>query len=111
MRASSVTGYAVIWQRTSGPTYAGRLEIGDGRIRMAGSAPEEHRTQLEQIPLELVESVSVARGSDARLKDLPTLVLDVRGTTPLRVATVAGPGALSELARRIAQRLRPGAGR
>jgi hypothetical protein len=97
--------YAVIWRRRKGPQFAGRLELTDSALRLEGLAPGHSRSSFTEIPIELVESATVTREQGSRLRNLPTLTLAIQGAAPIQVATVDGPGKLSELAARLTSRL------
>jgi hypothetical protein len=79
--------------------------LDDGALRMEGTAPGRLRALLGQIPFDLIESATVTSDRKARLRGLPTLTLEVRGATPIQIATIDGPGKLSELAARMTSRL------
>src|SRR5438105_15785557 len=87
--------YAVVWEEENGPVYAGRLELGDGRLDLIGTAlgsGPKHRTLLfSELGLVWVE-----RRRTLCLGGRPTLVATVPVGPPLRIGTLDGAGALPE---------------
>jgi hypothetical protein len=100
--------YAVSWQQPDRSPGSGRLELGADALllegRNGGSAVSH------AFPYAEISGFRVARSSRERLQDRPTLIVDLGGEGPLRIAGVAQPGIVSELASRLAtvrQDLRP----
>ena len=88
-----MVSYAVLWA-SGGEVLAGRLEIEpDGfALRTAGS-----RRSVRFVD---VESASIERAAEDRLRGLPTLRLRDCFGLDVRVASLDRPGTLQELARR-----------
>jgi hypothetical protein len=89
--------YAVTWQEGAGPVRHGKLELRPGTLMLEGSncsGPPQKRA----IAYDEVTSAQVTRVSSERLSGRPTLVVARRGATSLRIAGVAQPGIISELA-------------
>jgi hypothetical protein len=92
--------YAVVWSENGGPLYAGRLELADRCVRLAGRAGQAWESDRALFYEELA-GVRVERRLQARLSGRPTLVLERRNGGGLRIASVEGPGSLHELAERL----------
>jgi hypothetical protein len=103
--AASAGSYAVIWRRRLGPVFNGRLVLAESSIQLDGTAPGSSRTQVVEIPFDLVESAEVIRDRSSRLRSLPTLTLVLQGSAPLQIAVVGGAGRLRELAAAVTARL------
>ena len=89
--------YAVTWQEGAGPVRHGKLELRPGTLVLEGSncsGPPQKRA----IAYDDVTSAQLTRVSSERLGGRPTLVVARRGATSLRIAGVAQPGIISELA-------------
>jgi hypothetical protein len=89
--------YAVTWQEGAGPVRHGKLELRHRTLVLEGSncsGPPQKRA----IAYDDVTSAELTRVSSERLSGRPTLVVDRRGATSLRIAGVAQPGIISELA-------------
>ena len=89
--------YAVTWQEGAGPVRHGKLELRPGTLVLEGSncsGPPQKRA----IAYDDVTSAQLTRVSSERLGGRPTLVVACRGARPLRIAGVAQPGIISELA-------------
>jgi hypothetical protein len=89
--------YAVTWQEAVGPVRHGKLELRPGSLVLEGSncsGPPQRRV----IAYDEVTSAQLTRLPAERLNGRPTLVVDRRGATSLRIAGVAQPGIISELA-------------
>jgi hypothetical protein len=89
--------YAVTWQEGVGPVRHGKLELRSGTLVLEGS-DRSGPPQRRAIAYDEVTSAQLTRVSTERLSGRPTLVVDRRGATPLRIAGVAQPGIISELA-------------
>ena len=82
--------YAVVWS-TDGGVGCGRLDsLADG-FELCG-----RDCRLSIAFSELIRA-SISRGYQDRLHGLPVLALDVRGRTPVRIASLEGAGVLHEL--------------
>lgn len=92
--------YAATWREGDGPLTSGRVELGHRALLLVdargGAAP------VRELPFDEVESVRVGRVAADRLGDLPTIVVEPLEGPTLRIATVVQPGALVELAERLA---------
>jgi hypothetical protein len=89
--------YAVTWQEGDGPVRHGKLELRPAALVLEGSncsGPPQRR----DIAYGEVMSAQVTRIPSERLSGRPTLMVDLRGATSLRIAGVAQPGIISELA-------------
>lgn len=89
--------YAVTWQEGAGPVRHGKLELRRGSLVLEGSncsGPPQRRA----IAYRDVTSAQLTRVPTERLSGRPTLVVDRCGATSLRIAGVAQPGIISELA-------------
>lgn len=91
--------YAVSWEEPDGSTGSGRLELGARALVLHGQNGSGAVT--ESFPYRGIEHVRVARGPAERLADRPTLVVDLARGGTLRLAGVAQPGIVAELATRI----------
>ena len=100
-----MASYAVIWRRPKGPIYAGRVELEQSTVRFEGTSPGRARGHVGTIPIEAIQSATVSRDRGSRLRDLPTLILELRGAAPIQVAAVDGPGKLLELTERVTAKL------
>jgi hypothetical protein len=89
--------YAVSWKEPDGSLGSGRLEVGAQALLLDGrnGAPVKRA-----IPYEEISGFRVARSSE-RLKGRPTLLVDLLSEGSLRIAGVAQPGIVSELAARL----------
>ena len=88
--------YAVTWQDGAGPVNRGKLELRpvDSVLEGSdGSSPQTQRVDFGQ-----VTSIHVARTPAERLSGLQTLVINRGSASSLRIAGVAQPGLVSELA-------------
>jgi hypothetical protein len=96
--------YAVVWREGDEPAASGRLEVRRRSVAFTGA---EHGRAFERvIPIESLSAIRVGRAPADRLAGRPSLVLEPRVGPTIRVASVAQPGIISELAQRIAE-LRP----
>lgn len=89
--------YAVTWQEGAGPVRHGKLELRPRTLVLEGSncsGPPQRR----DIAYDEVTSAQITRVSSERLSGRPTLLVDRRGKTSLRIAGIAQPGIISELA-------------
>ena len=91
--------YAVVWSEGDGPTVSGRLELHALSVLLDG-AVESHPV-VRSIPFKSLKAIRVGRASADRLAGKPSLVLDRNDGPPVRIASVAQPGIVSELARRL----------
>lgn len=92
--------YAVSWQEPNGSLGSGRLELGMDSLTLHGGngGPAVHRA----FSYSNMSALRVERASDERLGGRPTLIVDLRAGGSLRIAGVAQPGIVAELASRLA---------
>jgi hypothetical protein len=88
--------YAVAWQEGADPVRHGKLELRPGALVLEGSDCVGPRRR--QVAYDEVTSAHVARIPGDRLSGRQTLVVDRRSATSLRIAGVAQPGIILELA-------------
>ena len=94
--------YAVIWRKSKldGHVYAGRLELGpDGLMLWGGSGT--HRV-FERLAYDHFRAVRRARSIRERVGGRPSLVLELVAGGEISIASVGQPGALTEVADRLA---------
>jgi hypothetical protein len=101
----SLMSYAVVWQddqsEAVAPVYAGKLELGERRLRLEGIS-REGRSCLRTMRYDELGSMHMARTGE-RLQGRPTLVVERNGGQ-LRVGTIDGRGLLPELADQLTTR-------
>jgi hypothetical protein len=89
--------YAVTWQQGAEPVQRGKLEL--GRVALVLEGSDAAGPQGRRIAYDEMTSVQVARVPSERLSGRQTLLVDDRRSlTSLRIAGVAQPGIISELA-------------
>lgn len=93
--------YAVVWQSESGTAYAGKLELGEGLLRLDGLSTAGARSRIV-LRYEDLGAVRSARRSE-RLGGRPTLLVERPGHGPLKLVSVGGSGLLPELADRLVE--------
>jgi hypothetical protein len=98
------TSYAVTWQQDEQATRSGRLELLAGGLALEGAGA--NGAASETIDFGDLVDVRIGRASSDRLSGRQTLVLERRGGAPVRIASVVQPGIITELAERLASRLR-----
>ena len=94
------TSYAVTWKEPSCGAQSGKLELGPHCVTFEGSSgngPVRTKVDYDEI-----STIGVARASADRLEGRPTLLLARHGKPPIRIASVAQTGIVSELAERLA---------
>lgn len=91
--------YAVVWREGEGPTVSGRLELQPNAVVLDGSV--ESRGVVRAVPFKSLAAIRVGRTTEDRLAGKPSLVLERRDGPSVRIASVAQPGIVSELARRL----------
>jgi hypothetical protein len=92
--------YAVSWEEPDGSPGSGRLELGTDALLLEGlngSSAVRHA-----FPYGNMAGLRIARTANERLQGRPTLIVDLVGGRTLRLAGVAQPGIVSELASRLA---------
>jgi hypothetical protein len=95
--------YAVNWQGFDGREHTGRLDVLSSSLHLEGgngSGPVVCDVDYTEL-----DDVHVTRRLDERLRGLPTLVLHRHDGGTLRVATIASPGALADLAEQLQRQL------
>lgn len=100
------SSYPVTWQEGGDPLRHGKLELGTTALVLEGS--DANGPQTRRIPYEELASAQLTHISTERLGGRPTLFLDRRSATPLRIAGVSQPGIMSELAENLATLRRTG---
>ena len=91
--------YAVSWEEPDGSPGSGRLELGTDALLLEGRNGGVDVTRA--FPYRNMSSLRVARAAHERLQDRPTLIVDLVGGRSLRIAGVAQPGIVWELASRL----------
>ena len=94
--------YAVVWRQNGGPLYAGRAELEESALVLAGTAPG-HLESVRRLRYGEIGSVRLGRDSGDRLGGRPALVIDLRSVT-VRIAPLGGAGMLHELMEDLADR-------
>ncbi len=88
--------YAVIWSEDDGVVHAGRIELGEDRVTLVGSAGNGHGA------VRCVAFSELADVKRERLGDRPGLVLERRGGDRIRLTSMSGRALLPELQERLA---------
>ncbi len=96
-----MSSYAVIWEDDSA-LFAGKLELGERRLRLEGTS-REGRSSLRTVRYDELGDVHMAPGNE-RIAGRPTLVVERAVGEPLRVGSVDGRGFLPELADQLTAR-------
>ncbi len=92
--------YAVVWREGHEPAASGRLEVRPRSVAFTGA---DHGRAVERVvPLESLCAIRVGRSPRDRLDGRCSLVLEPRVGATIRVASVAQPGIVSELAELLA---------
>ena len=91
--------YAVSWEEPDGSPGSGRLELGTDALLLEGR--NGGSAVIRAFPYRNMSGLRVARAAHERLGDRPTLIVDLFGGRTLRIAGVAQPGIVSELASRL----------
>jgi hypothetical protein len=99
------TSYAVTWQQGEQASRSGRLELLPGGLTLEGSGANGGASS-ETIDFGDLVDVRIGRAASDRLSGRQTLVLERRGGASVRIASVVQPGIITELAERLASRLR-----
>ena len=98
--------HAVVWAIGEATPNVGRLEIGPAGVRLVGSTG--HRSVECVVPVADMTGVHVAREGAERVNGLRAIVLDTVVGSPVRIAAVAGAGAILEIAQAVGRLLEPG---
>ena len=88
--------YAVIWREGTGPTYAGKLELGPAALHLRGSS-SVGALGRRRVPYGDVATVRIARSPSDRLNGSPTVVIDLRAAASISIGAVNGIGIVFEL--------------
>jgi hypothetical protein len=91
--------YGVVWHEDSLPPATGRLELCARGIKLDGLA--DSRPTEREIAYESLTGVRVGRAPAERIGGRPTLVLERRSGTAIRVTPVAQSSLVAEMAERL----------
>jgi len=94
--------YAVLWTEKDGPPHAGKLELRTGSLVLHGMNGSGRITR--EFPIGDVMSLRIGRGWGERLGGRPALLLQLSQERSVRIATLAGVGALHEVVDHISGR-------
>ncbi|MDX6507426.1 MAG: hypothetical protein QOG06_2070 [Gaiellaceae bacterium] len=94
------TSYGVVWREGVTPLARGKLELLAGALKLTGIAGVEDVAR--EIPYGDLAAVHVGRSSADRLNGLASLVVEPVTGERLTLSFVGQPGALGELAQRLA---------
>lgn len=86
--------YPVVWE-LAGETYTGALELRQGRVSLSGV------DRVLSFCAESLAHADIERDPADRLRGLPVIRLVLREGEELRIASVAGPGSLNEIAEQL----------
>ncbi len=92
--------YAVVWREEGSEPASGELDLLPHGFVLQGLAAGE--PAVRHLSYESLAGIRVGRRDGERIDGLPTVVVDLHDGTSLAIATVAAPGALGELAERLA---------
>lgn len=92
--------YAVTWRHGEEETRSGRLELTPEGLALEGTGA--NGSAAETVGYGDLRRVRVGRSAADRISGRPTLVLERRTGEPIRLAGVAHPGIISELAEQLA---------
>lgn len=93
--------YAVSWQEEDGRRHSGRLELASEGLSFNGQNGVGPVTRL--VRYGEIRGFHLARSSGDRLQGRPTLVLELGDGHRVKVASVAQPGIVTELADRLSR--------
>ncbi|HET7857213.1 MAG TPA: hypothetical protein VFL41_12225 [Gaiellaceae bacterium] len=93
--------YAVSWQERPGDMSSGKLELRPRGIAFEGSNGTGSRSA--EVEYREISAIRIARVPAERIAGRPTLVVERRGAPPIRIASVAEAGIVSELAEHLAR--------
>jgi hypothetical protein len=93
--------YGVVWREGTNSLARGKLELLARALRLDGLLGTVPITR--EVPYAELASVRVGRASADRLGGQPTLLLEQRTGVAISLAAVAQPGAVAELAERLAR--------
>jgi hypothetical protein len=89
--------YAVTWRNGDGVVHSGKAELRARALRLDAGG-----TDVEDVRYEDLTGVSIGRTPKERIANRPTLILDRRDGSPVRLASISELGIISELAERLA---------
>jgi hypothetical protein len=92
--------YAVTWSVSGGDVHAGRLELGPRALTLRGGAGTQ--AVVERLPYARVANVRRAQSPRERVRGRTSLVFELLAGGEICIASVGQPGALNEVAERIA---------
>jgi hypothetical protein len=92
--------YGVVWRENEGPLGRGKLELLARTFRLTGVA--RGKATSREVPYDELSLVRVGRAKGDRLSGRRTLMLTRRDGETISIASVAEPGAIGELADRLA---------
>ena len=96
------TSYAVTWQEPSCGSQSGKLELGGQGLIFEGSSGSG--PVRSEVGYDEISTIQVARAPGDRLAGRPTLLVERDGNAaPIRIASVAQTGIVSELAEHLAK--------
>jgi hypothetical protein len=91
--------YAVSWEEPDGARHSGRLELGADALTLEGRADGAGTRRV--LRYDDLAGFRLARANGERLQGRPTLILELAGERLIRIASVAQPGIVGELAERL----------
>jgi len=94
--------YAVLWSEQEGPAHAGKLELSAGSLVLDG-VNGSGRIRCD-LPIGDIMALRIGRSRSERLGGRPALVLQLTRDRVVRLATLAGIGALHEVVDHISGR-------
>jgi hypothetical protein len=91
--------YAVVWRTGDGPTWSGRLELGEDELVLYGGG----RREGLRIPFNDLSSVEIGRGARERINGDKSVVLERYSCERVLVAALGGVGLLGEITELLAR--------
>ena len=95
--------YAVTWEEPDGVRHSGRLELGTNALRLEGRNGHAESRSSKVVRYGDVKAFRLARSTGDRLQGRPTLLVELSSGAELKVASVAQPGVVAELADRLSE--------
>jgi hypothetical protein len=95
------SSYGVVWREGTLPLASGKLELRAAALHLDGMAGG--RPTSREIAYESLTTVRVGRSAAERIAGRASLVLERRSGLPIAIASVSQPGALAEIAERLAR--------
>ena len=93
--------YAAMWQRDHLTRRVGKLAFAGETLRFEGAQPGIADAG-DSVRADEIVKVAVERSLAGRLDELPTIVVTLNDGVAVRIASLDGPGTLSEITRRVA---------